>query len=160
MSIESVREFLAQRAPDVAVIDLDRPSETSWLSAAFRVEPAQIAKSLVLAVAGRHNVMLMACGDARVDNTKAKSVFGGKVRFVAAEEAAVLTGHVPGGMCPFGLISPFPIYCDLQLKRFDVVVTGGGATHCAVIIDPLRMAAITGADWIDVCEKRTRGRYV
>jgi prolyl-tRNA editing enzyme YbaK/EbsC (Cys-tRNA(Pro) deacylase) len=132
-------------------MNLDRPSETSWLSAALRVQPAQIAKSLVLAVAGRHVVMLMACGDARVDNNKAKVVFGGKTRFVAAEEAAVLTGHVPGGMCPFGLLSSLPIYCDLQLKRYNVVVTGGGATHSAVMIDPLRMAAITGADWVDVC---------
>ena len=157
MSIESVRAFLAQRAPDVAVIDLDRPTETTWLSAAFGVEPAQIAKSLVLAVAGRDVFMVMACGDARVDNTKAKGVFGGKARFVAAEEATVLTGHVPGGMCPFGLRSSLPIYCDLQLKRFDVVVTGGGSTHSAVMIDPLRMAAVTGADWVDVCETRVSG---
>jgi prolyl-tRNA editing enzyme YbaK/EbsC (Cys-tRNA(Pro) deacylase) len=157
MSVESVRAFLAQHAPDVVVIDLDRPSETSWLSAALRVEPAQIAKSLVLAVADRQHVIVMACGDARVDNTKAKVVFGGRARFVAAEEAAVLTGHVPGGMCPFGLISSLPIYCDLQLKRFDVVVTGGGATHSAVIIDPLRMAAITGAEWVDVCDQRVSG---
>jgi prolyl-tRNA editing enzyme YbaK/EbsC (Cys-tRNA(Pro) deacylase) len=80
-----------------------------------------------------------------------------QARFVAAEEAAVLTGHAPGGMCPFGLISSLPIYCDLQVKRFDVVVTGGGATHSAVIIDPLRMAAITGAEWVDVCDQRVSG---
>jgi prolyl-tRNA editing enzyme YbaK/EbsC (Cys-tRNA(Pro) deacylase) len=151
MSIESVRTFLAQHGPDVVVIDLDRPSETNWLAATIGVEPAQIAKSLILRVAGRHDVMLMACGDARVDNNKAKVVFGGKARFVAAEEAAVLTGHVPGGICPFGLKSPLPIYCDLQLKRFNVVVTGGGSTHSAVKIDPLRLAAITGAEWVDVC---------
>ena len=157
MSIESVRAFLAQHAPDVAVKDLDRPSETNWLSAALGVEPAQIAKSLVLAVVGRDVFMVMACGDARVDKNKAKAVFGGKARFVPAEEAAVLTGHVPGGMCPFGLISSLPIYCDVQLKRFDVVVTGGGATHSAVMIDPLRMAAVTGADWVDVCETRVSG---
>jgi prolyl-tRNA editing enzyme YbaK/EbsC (Cys-tRNA(Pro) deacylase) len=151
MTIESVRTFLAQHAPDIAVIDLDRPSETGWLSEKLGILPAQIAKSLVLRLADRH-VLLMACGDARLDNTKAKAVFNGKARFVAADEATVLTGHVPGGMCPFGLVSPLPIYCDVLLKRFDVVVTGGGATHSAVKIDPLRMAAITGAEWVDVCE--------
>jgi len=151
MTIESVRAFLSEHAPDVAVIDLDRPSETGWLSEKLGILPAQIAKSLVLRLADRH-VLLMACGDARLDNTKAKVVFNGKARFVAAEEAAVLTGHVPGGMCPFGLVSPLPVYCDVLLKRFDVVVTGGGATHSAVEIDPLRMAAITGAEWVDVCE--------
>jgi prolyl-tRNA editing enzyme YbaK/EbsC (Cys-tRNA(Pro) deacylase) len=151
MTIESVRAFLAQHAPDIAVIDLDRASETTWLSQSLGILPAQIAKSLLLRVADRH-VLLMACGDARVDNNKAKTVFNGKARFVPAEEAAVLTGHVPGGMCPFGLVLPLPIYCDVLLKRFDIVVTGGGATHSAVKIDPARLAAITGAEWVDVCE--------
>jgi prolyl-tRNA editing enzyme YbaK/EbsC (Cys-tRNA(Pro) deacylase) len=152
MSIETVRGFLAQYAPDVAVEDLDRPSETGWLSAALGIKPAQIAKSLVLRVADRRDVLLMACGDARLDSNKAKAVFGGKARFVATDGAATLTGHEPGGLCPFGLMTPLPVYCDILLKRFNVVVTGGGATHSAVKIDPLRMAAITGADWVDVCE--------
>lgn len=151
MSIESVRAFLAQNALDIPVIDLDRPSETGWLSERLGVLPAQIAKTLVLRLADRH-ALLMACGDARLDNNKTKTVFNGKVRFLAAEEAASLTGHVPGGMCPFGLASPLPVYCDVLLQRFDVVVTGGGTTHSAVRIDPLRMAAITDAQWVDVCE--------
>jgi prolyl-tRNA editing enzyme YbaK/EbsC (Cys-tRNA(Pro) deacylase) len=150
MTIESVRTFLARHAADAELIDLARPSETGWLSEKLAIAAAQIAKSLVLRVADRH-VLLMACGDARLDNNKAKAVFKGRVRFVPAEEAAVLTGHVPGGMCPFGLISPLPIYCDVLLQRFDIVVTGGGATHSAVKIDPLRMAEITGAEWVDVC---------
>jgi prolyl-tRNA editing enzyme YbaK/EbsC (Cys-tRNA(Pro) deacylase) len=154
MSVESVEIFLAQRAPDVVLTSLDRPSETGWLSAALGIKPAQIAKTLVLRSADRGDVLLMACGDARVDvdNNKAKAVFGGKVRFVPAGEAAVLTGHEVGGICPFGLISPLPVFCDVMLKQFDIVVTGGGATHSAVKIDPLLMAAITHAEWIDVCE--------
>jgi prolyl-tRNA editing enzyme YbaK/EbsC (Cys-tRNA(Pro) deacylase) len=152
MSVESVQRFLAQHAPDVAVTKLDRPSETAWLSAALGIRPAQIAKTLVLRVADRGNVLLMACGDARVDNNKAKAVLGGKARFVATGEAAVLTGHEIGGICPFGLVSPLPVFCDDLLRRFDVVVTGGGATHSAVKIDPLYMAAITHAKWVDVCE--------
>jgi prolyl-tRNA editing enzyme YbaK/EbsC (Cys-tRNA(Pro) deacylase) len=152
MSLESVERFLMQRAPDVVLTSLDRPSETGWLSAALGIKPAQIAKTLVLRVADRGDVLLMACGDARVDNNKAKAVLGGKVRFVAAEEAAVLTGHEVGGICPFGLKSPLPVFCDVLLKQFDIVVTGGGATHSAVKIDPLLMAAITRAEWIDVCE--------
>jgi prolyl-tRNA editing enzyme YbaK/EbsC (Cys-tRNA(Pro) deacylase) len=151
MSIESVREFLTRHASDLAVMELERASETRWLSAALLIKAAQIAKSLVLRVSDRY-ILLIACGDARLDNNKAKAIFNGKLRFVAAEEAAILTGHAPGGMCPFGLVSPLPIYCDVLLKRFDVVVTGGGATHSAVKINPLRMAAITGAEWVDVCK--------
>lgn len=151
MSIESVRGFLAPHPADAQVLDLDRPSETNWLSAMLGIQPAQIAKSLMLRIADRH-MLLMACGDARLDNAKAKAAFNGKARFVSAEEAAALTGHVPGGLCPFGLSSPLPIYCDVLLKRFDVVVTGGGAPHSAVRINPLRMAELTGATWVDVCE--------
>ena len=151
MSIESVREFFAQHSADAQILDLDQPSETSWLSAKLAIQPAQIAKSLMLRIADRQ-ILLMACGDARLDNAKAKIAFNGKARFVPTDEAAALTGHVPGGLCPFGLASPIPIFCDVLLKRFDVIVTGGGAPHSAVRINPLRMAELTGAEWVDVCE--------
>lgn len=125
MSIESVRGFLAEHSADAEVLDLDRPSETTWLSTMLGIQPAQIAKSLMLRVTDQY-ILLMACGDARLDNAKAKAAFTGKARFVPTDEAAALTGHVPGGLCPFGLVSALPIYCDVLLKRFDVVVTGGG----------------------------------
>ncbi len=151
MSVESVRRFLAGHSADAEVLDLDRPSETNWHSAMLGIRPAQIAKSLMLRVADRH-ILLLACGDARLDNAKAKTAFNGKPRFVPTEEAAVLTGHVPGGICPFGLLSPVPIFCDVLLRRYDVVVTGGGAPCSAVKINPIRMAELTGATWVDVCE--------
>jgi prolyl-tRNA editing enzyme YbaK/EbsC (Cys-tRNA(Pro) deacylase) len=115
-----------------------------------RIEPAQIAKALTWKAGDRY-ALLMARGDARLDNAKVKKSLGGKTRLVPPDEAAAFTGHVVGGVCPFGLASPLPIYCDIQLRRFELVVTGGGATHCAVQIDPLRMATITGAQWVDVC---------
>jgi prolyl-tRNA editing enzyme YbaK/EbsC (Cys-tRNA(Pro) deacylase) len=139
------------RSAEAEMLDLDRPSETNWLSAMLGIQPAQVAKSLMLRVADRH-ILLIACGDARLDNAKAKTAFNGKARFVPTEEAAALTGHMPGGMCPFGLASPLPVFCDVLLRRFDVVVTGGGAPHGAVKINPLRMAELTDAKWVDVCE--------
>lgn len=151
MSIESVRAFFARHAPDIEVAELERGSETKWLSAAWGLKPAQIAKALTLR-AGDRTIILMACGDARLDNKKAKAALGGKVRMMAPEEAAAITGHPVGGVCPFGLAEPLPVYCDVLLKRFDTVVTGGGSTHSAVRIDPLRMAALTSATWVDVCE--------
>lgn len=151
MSLQSVRSFLAWYPADAEVLDLDRPSETGWLSAMLGIQPAQIAKTLMLRVADRH-MLLIACGDARLDNAKAKAVFGGKARFVPTAEAAELTGHVPGGICPFGLSTPLPVFCDALLRRFDVVVTGGGAPCNAVRINPLRMAELCRATWVDVCE--------
>ncbi len=152
MSLESVRAFLASKAPDVAIIPLESGSTTSTVSAFLNVQPAQVAKALMLKV-GERNLLLMACGDSRLDNRKVKEVFGGKARMVAPEEAAILTGHPVGGVCPFALATPLPVYCDIRLKTFDIVVPGGGSTHSAVPIDPTRMATLAGAEWVDVCEE-------
>ncbi len=156
MSLESVRAFLAERAPDIAIVELGTSSETMTLSAAWGVKPAQIAKTLALRVGDRRNgdriVLLMACGDSRLDNKKAKAVFGGKAKMLPPEEAAALTGHPVGGVCPFGLATPLPVYCDVALKAYGEVVPAAGSTHAAMRIDPLRMAELAGAQWVDVCE--------
>jgi prolyl-tRNA editing enzyme YbaK/EbsC (Cys-tRNA(Pro) deacylase) len=151
MSLESVRAFLAERAPDVAVVPLERGSETMSLAAAWNVKPAQVAKSLVLR-AGGGNLLLLACGDSRLDNAKAKAAFGGKAKMLPPEDVAALTGHPVGGVCPFGLATPLPVYCDVMLQAYGEVVLGAGATHAALRIEPRRMAALAGARWVDVCE--------
>jgi prolyl-tRNA editing enzyme YbaK/EbsC (Cys-tRNA(Pro) deacylase) len=151
MSLESVRTFLAERAPDVAIVPLAHSSETMSLSAAWGVKPAQIAKSLVLR-AGERSLLLLACGDARLDNKKVKAALGGKAKLLAPDEAAALTGHPVGGVCPFGLATPLPVYCDVMLQAYGEVVLGAGATHAALRIEPKRMASLAGAQWVDVCE--------
>jgi prolyl-tRNA editing enzyme YbaK/EbsC (Cys-tRNA(Pro) deacylase) len=151
MSLESVRAFLAEKAPDIAIVELPRNSETMSLSSAWGLKPAQIAKALALRVGERH-VLLMACGDSRLDNKKAKAVFGGKAKMLPPEEAAAITGHPVGGVCPFGLATPLPVYCDVMLKAYREVVPAAGSTHAAMRIAPLRMAELAGADWVDVCE--------
>jgi prolyl-tRNA editing enzyme YbaK/EbsC (Cys-tRNA(Pro) deacylase) len=153
MSLESVRAFLAERAPDIAIVELGTSSQTMTLSAAWGVKPAQIAKTLALRV-GERNVLLIACGDSRLDNKKVKSAFGGKAKMLPPEEAAAITGHPVGGVCPFGLATPLPVYCDVMLKAYDEVVPGAGSTHAALRINPLRMAELVGAQWVDVCEGR------
>ena len=151
MSLKSVRAFLAEKAPDIAIVELGTSSQTMTLSAAWGVKPAQIAKTLALRV-GERNVLLIACGDSRLDNKKAKSVFGGKAKMLPPEQAAAITGHPVGGVCPFGLATPLPVYCDVALKAFGEVVPAAGSTHAAMRIDPLRLAELAGAQWVDVCE--------
>lgn len=151
MSLESVQDFLAARAPDVAIVPLERGSETFSLSAAWGVKPAQIAKSLVLR-AGDRNLLLLACGDSRLDNKKVKAAFGGKAKMLPPDEASALTGHPVGGVCPFGLATPLPVYCDVMLQAYAEVVLGAGATHAALRIETMRMASLAGAQWVDVCE--------
>lgn len=152
MSLDSVRAFLAQHAPDIAVIVTEASSATvPEAAAAHGVEPARIAKTLTLAI-GARVVLVVARGDARLDNKKAKTVFGGKATMPDAETVAALTGHPVGGVCPFGLATPLEVFCDVSLRAFDTVVPAAGATNAAVFITPERMAQITGAEWIDVCK--------
>jgi len=152
MSLASVRAFFAEKAPDVAVLELEtRTATVAEAAAAHGVAPAQIAKTLSIRV-GDQVVLVVTRGDARLDNKKAKAVLSGKVRMLDLAEVEAVTGHPVGGVCPFGLIAPLPVYCDLSLKAFDEVVPAAGSTHSAVRIAPERMAALTGATWVDVCE--------
>ena len=151
MSLESVRAFLAEKAPDVEIVPLDGSSSTMTLSAAWDIEPAQIAKTLSLKV-GDRNVLVVACGDSRLDNQKVKTVLGGRARMLPAEDAAALTGHPAGGVCPFALATPLPVYFDVRLRAYDEVVPAAGDTHAALRIEPRRFADLVGGEWVDVCK--------
>src|ERR1700709_443452 len=138
MSIESVRAFFAEQAPDIAVIESTMSSATVVLAAeAYGVEPARIAKTLSLRI-GDRVVLVVAAGTARMDNKKMKASFGGKPKMLGLDEVAEITGHEVGGVCPFGLKSPLPVYCDVSLKAFDIVVPAAGSAHTAVRIPPPR----------------------
>ena len=155
MSLESVRAFLAEKAPDIAIIELEKSSATVALAAeGHGVEPAQIAKTLSLRV-GERNLLVVTRGDARLDNRKAKAAFGGKARMLNAEEVLAVTGHPVGGVSPFGLATTLPVYCDVSLKAFDEVVPAAGSTNSALRINPARMAELIGAEWVDVCQMET-----
>src|SRR6476660_6953792 len=154
MSLESVRAFFAEKAPDIAVIESSMSSATVALAAeAYGVEPARIAKTLSLRI-GERVVLSVASGTSRMDNKMVKALFGGKPKMLGLDEVAEITGHEVGGVCPFGLKTPLPVYCDASLKAFDIVVLAAGSTHSAVKITPARMAELTAAEWVDVCEHR------
>lgn len=151
MSLESVRAFFGQHAPDIDVIVTEASSATVALAAeAHGVEPAQIAKTICLR-AGDETLLLVTSGTERLSNRKFKERFGGKPRMLDADQVLELTSHPVGGVCPFGLPAPMPIYCDVSLRRFDEVVPAAGATNAAVRLPPERVAALTAARWVDVC---------
>ena len=153
MSLESVRAFFAEKAPDIAVIESPDSSATVTLAAAaYGVEPGRIAKTLSLRI-GERVVLIVASGTSRMDNRKLKARFGGKPKMLGIDEVAEITGHEVGGVCPFGLRTPLPVYCDMSLKAFDEVVPAAGSTHSAVRIAPSRMAELVDAEWIDVCQE-------
>jgi prolyl-tRNA editing enzyme YbaK/EbsC (Cys-tRNA(Pro) deacylase) len=152
MSLESVRAFFAQKAPDIEVMVSPVSSATVALAAqAYGVEPGRIAKTLSLRI-GERVILIVASGTARMDNKKAKTRFGGKPKMLGLDEVAEITGHEVGGVCPFGLKTPLPVYCDISLQAFDEVVPAAGSIHSAVRIAPSRMAELVAAEWVDVCE--------
>jgi prolyl-tRNA editing enzyme YbaK/EbsC (Cys-tRNA(Pro) deacylase) len=152
MSLDSVRKFFAEKAPDIAVIEARTSSATVALAAeAFGVEPGRIAKTLSLRV-GDRVVLIVTSGTSRMDNKKIKALLGGKPKMLGTDEVAAITGHEVGGVCPFGLKSPLQIYCDVSMQAYDEVVPAAGSTHSAVRIAPARMAELVGAEWVDVCQ--------
>jgi prolyl-tRNA editing enzyme YbaK/EbsC (Cys-tRNA(Pro) deacylase) len=154
MSLESVRAFFVERAPDITVIESPVSSATVALAAeAYGVEPERIAKTLSLRI-GERVVLIVTSGTSRMDNKKVKALFGGKPKMLGLDEVADITGHEVGGVCPFGLKTPLPIYCDVSLQAFDEVVPAAGSVHSAVRIAPLRMAGLVAAQWVNVCEDR------
>lgn len=152
MSLDSVKQFLREHAADLQVIETTESTATVALAAqAHQVEPGQIAKTLSLKV-GDKVVLVVARGDARLDNKKLRSAFGTRVKMLDLETTEALTGHPVGGVCPFGLATPLEIYCDLSLQDYDTVLPAAGSINSALRITPLRLAQLTSAQWIDVTQ--------
>lgn len=154
VSLESVREYFAVKATDITIIEASTSTATVELAAkAHGVAPGQIAKTLSLRV-GDQVILVVVRGDARLDNAKLRQAFGNKARMLDAESVQRLTGHPVGGVCPFGLATDLPVYCDESIKAFDIVMPAAGDTHTAVRIAPARMAELTGARWVDVIKNQ------
>ena len=157
MSLENVRAFLAEHAPDVPIIDQGRSTATVAEAAeTLGVEPGQIAKTLSVRV-GEQVVLIVARGDARLDNRKCKDAFGARPRMLGHEETEALTGHPVGCVCPFGLATPLPVYCDVSLQDFDMVYPAAGSRTASVALAPERLARLVGASWVEVCQPPSGG---
>src|SRR5258708_2841506 len=151
MTVESVRAFLAMHAPDIEILETDGSTATVDLAAkGHGVEPAQIAKTLSLRIKDR-TLLVVTSGTARLNNRKMKDALGGKPRMLSSDEVVAMTGHPVGGVCPFGLATSLPVYCDVSLKAFDEVVPAAGSANSALRINPERMAQLVKGEWVDVC---------
>lgn len=151
MSLDSVRAWLAEHAPDLELIEASETTATVETAArTLGVEPGQIAKSLTVR-AGEQLFLLVARGDARLDNRKCKDVFGARPRMLGAEETLELTGHPVGGVCPFGLKTPLPIYLDVSLQAFETVYPAGGSLNTSVKVPTKRLMDLVGERWVDLC---------
>ena len=151
MSLESVRAWLAEHAPDLGLIEVaDSTATVETAARALGVEPGRIAKTLAVR-AGDHLFLLVARGDTRLDNRKSKDEFGARPRMLGPEETFEVTGHPVGGVCPFGLKEPLPIYLDESLRAFDLVYPAGGSLNTSVEVTPQRLFDLVGERWVDLC---------
>jgi prolyl-tRNA editing enzyme YbaK/EbsC (Cys-tRNA(Pro) deacylase) len=150
VSLDSVRAWLAGHAPDLAIIDNGMSTATVAEAAeALGVAPARIAKTLAVRV--KDTFLLVTRGDARLDNQKTKAAFGGRPRMLGPDETLAVTGHPVGGVCPFGLATPLPVYCDVSLRAFDTIYPAAGSLTSSVEVTPERLAKLVAKDWVDLC---------
>lgn len=153
MSVESVKEHLGRFGADGKMRFLEGSIATVELAAAgLGVEPDLIAKTLGVRLKGSDRVMaIVVKGTARLDNAKFKAAFGGKAQFISGDECLDVTGHPPGGVCPFGLREGVEVYLDESLKAFPVVYPAAGAPDNCVETTLRELEEWTGGSWVDVC---------
>jgi len=151
MSLASVRAFFEAHQIKMPIVELEAITSTVALAAqAHGVEPGRIAKTLAFKLADGKVFLLVASGDARIDNNKFKTAFG-KGKMLALDQVEALTGHPVGGVCPFGLATDLPVYLDRSLLAFDEVLPAAGSVNSALRISPQLMAELTQGQWVDAC---------
>ena len=153
MSIEKVRAYFASVGLAERIREFEVSSATVALAAeALGVEPGRIAKTLSF-VSGEGAILIVAAGDAKVDNPKFKTRFGMKARMLTPEDAVRLIGHAVGGVCPFAVNEGVPVYLDESLRRFDVVYPAAGSSNSGIGLTIPELEAHSRFDsWVDVCK--------
>lgn len=153
MSIDRVRTYFRQYDMEDRIREFPVSSATVELAAAaLNCQPQRIAKTLSFLVGG-HAVLVVAAGDARIDNAKYKARFGTKARMLSLEEAETMTGHAVGGVCPFAVNQGAEVYLDQSLKRFETVFPACGSANSAIELSIPELEQYSGyVDWVDVCK--------
>ncbi len=153
MSLEKVKAFFAARGMGERVLEFPVSSATVELAAeAAGVIPARIAKTLSFSVDDRC-VLIVAAGDARIDNTRYKALFHKKAKMLSPEEVAARVGHAVGGVCPFAIPDDVEVYLDESLRRFGTVFPACGSGNSAIELTPDELYEYGGArGWVDVCK--------
>ncbi len=153
MSIEKVKEYLGQYGLQDRVQEFPVSSATVELAAqALHCEPCRIAKTLSFLV-GERPVLIVAAGDAKIDNPKYKAQFGTKAKMLTPDQAEQLVGHAVGGVCPFAVNPGVEVYLDASLKRFETVFPACGSSNSAIELTiPELERCSRCAAWVDVCK--------
>lgn len=153
MSIDKVRKYFTQFGMEDRIMEMEHSSATVELAAeAVGCEPCRIAKTMSF-LQGDQPVLIVAAGDAKIDNKKYKVQFHIKAKMIPFEEVEDWIGHAPGGVCPFAIPENVAVYLDDSLKRFDIVYPAAGSGNSAIGLNLEELEKYSNAQaWIDVCK--------
>lgn len=153
MAVEKVKEYFRKYGMESRVQEFEVSSATVELAAeALHCEPCRIAKTLSFMVDG-HPVLIVAAGDAKIDNPKYKAQFGTKAKMLTPDEAQTMIGHAVGGVCPFAINDGVVVYLDISLKRFQTVFPACGSSNSAIELTVGELEKYSSfTAWIDVCK--------
>ena len=153
MSIQRVKDYFRTLGMEDRVLEFDVSSATVDLAAqALGCAPCRIAKTLSFLVDGAP-ILIVAAGDAKIDNPKYKAQFGTKAKMLAPQEAETLVGHAVGGVCPFAVNQGVTVYLDESLKRFETVFPACGSGNSAIELSIPELEQYSGyTAWVDVCK--------
>lgn len=151
MAIERVRSFFKEQGIADRIQEFEVSSATVQLAAqALNCEPCRIAKTLSFMVEEKP-ILIVAAGDAKIDNPKYKAQFSTKAKMLSPEEAEMLVGHAVGGVCPFGINEGVSVYLDESLKRFETVFPACGSSNSAIELSIAELEKYSHfIQWIDV----------
>ena len=154
MSIEKVRAYFEPLGIADRIQEFPVSSATVELAAqALGVAPERIAKTLSFKLGEDRVLLVVAAGDAKVDNGRYKAAFGGKAKMLTADEAVERVGHAVGGVCPFAVKEGVEVYLDESLRRFETVFPAAGSANSAIEMTPEELERLSGArGWVDVCK--------
>lgn len=153
MSIEKVRAYFSQFGMENRILEFAVSSATVELAAvAVGCEPQRIAKTLSFMV-DQKPILIVAAGDAKIDNPKYKAQFLTKAKMLSHDQAAELIGHAVGGVCPFAVNDGVAVYLDESLKRFTTVFPACGSSNSAIELTIPELEQYSGfTAWVDVCK--------
>lgn len=154
MAIDSVRQHFKQFNREQDVMEFDASSATVQEAAdTIGVIPARIAKTLSFRGEGDQAILVVAAGDAKIDNKKFRQHFGFKARMLSPEEVLDQTGHAIGGVCPFGLKNDLDVYLDESMMRFDTLFPACGSSNSAIELTCEELVTYASAkEWVDICK--------
>lgn len=153
MSIEIVRKYFSSFGMEDRILEFEVSSATVELAAqAVGCIPARIAKTLSFKI-GEDPILIVAAGDAKIDNRKYKDKFGKKAVMLSQEEVSEKIGHAVGGVCPFGIPETVRVYLDESLRRLETVFPAAGSSNSAIELNMEELERYSRAEeWIDVCK--------